>query len=142
MVHHVLVQDGTCTVPAEVIQVPWFRVSVFGGDRLTTNRVEVSVCQSGFLPGVTRRRPPQTFMANSCGRWRRNGNRRPLPPTRPRQTGRPWRRSGSDGNPGGTGGCRGQVGRRCRVGGSRAGRTAETAAGRAQDAAARAEKRR
>ena len=53
MVYHVLVQDGTCTVPAEVIQVPWFRVSVFGGDRLTTNRVEVSVCQSGFLPGVT-----------------------------------------------------------------------------------------
>lgn len=53
VVYHVLVQDGTCTVPAEVIQVPWFRVSVFGGDRLTTNRVEVSVCQSGFLPGVT-----------------------------------------------------------------------------------------
>ena len=52
-VYHVLIQDGICTIPAEVIQVPWFRVSVFGGDRLTTNRVEVSVCQSGFLPGVT-----------------------------------------------------------------------------------------
>lgn len=55
-VYHMLVQDGVCSVPEEVIQVPWFRVSVFGGDRLTTNRAEVSVCQSGFLPGVT---PPE-----------------------------------------------------------------------------------
>ena len=53
-VYHMLVQDGVCSVPEEVIRVPWFRVSVFGGDRLTTNRAEISVCQSGFLPGVTR----------------------------------------------------------------------------------------
>lgn len=55
-VYHMLVQDGVCSVPEEVIRVPWFRVSVFGGDRLTTNRAEISVCQSGFLPGVT---PPE-----------------------------------------------------------------------------------
>lgn len=131
VVYHVLVQDGTCTVPAEVIQVPWFRVSVFGGDRLTTNRVEVSVCQSGFLPGVTPPAPtPDIYdqLLRSVAAEREQGGR-----FRRRGRGRPADRGGGadrDGNPGGTGGCRGQVGRRCRVGGAAGqARTAETAAG-------------
>ena len=120
MVYHVLVQDGTCTVPAEVIQVPWFRVSVFGGDRLTTNRVEVSVCQSGFLPGVTPPAPtPDIYdqLLRSVAAEREQAAASADAAEADRQAVAAER----DGNPGGTGGCRGQVGRRCRVGGSRAG---------------------
>lgn len=55
-VYYVLVRDNMCAVPHEVIQVPWFRVSVFGGDRLTANRIEITVCQSGYAMGET---PPE-----------------------------------------------------------------------------------
>ena len=140
VVYHVLVQDGTCTVPAEVIQVPWFRVSVFGGDRLTTNRVEVSVCQSGFLPGVTPPAPtPDIYdqLLRSVAAEREQAAASADAAEADRQAVAAERIE--------TETLAGQAGAAAKSAGDAASaaagqaRTAETAAGRAQDAAARAE---
>ncbi len=55
-VYHMLLDGDSCMVPAEVIAAPGFTVSVFGGDRLTTQMVFVEVEPSGCLTGVT---PPE-----------------------------------------------------------------------------------
>lgn len=49
--YHVLLVDDRCVVPHEVITPPFFFVSVFGGDRLTTDRATIEVAVSGLVPG-------------------------------------------------------------------------------------------
>jgi len=48
--YYMLLEDDCCRVPEEVIQPTRFLVSVFGGDRLTTDRAMVEVEASGFTP--------------------------------------------------------------------------------------------
>lgn len=55
--YHVLLTDDACEVPPQVLHPTQFFVSVFGGDRLTTDRVAVEVAASGFAEGIT---PPPT----------------------------------------------------------------------------------
>ena len=55
--YHMLLEDDTCRIPAEVLRPTEFFVSVFGGERLTTDRAVVEVAASGFIPGVV---PPPT----------------------------------------------------------------------------------
>lgn len=49
--HVILDENGICTVPSEVIHAPMFRVSVFGGSRITANEVEVLCDVSGYAEG-------------------------------------------------------------------------------------------
>ncbi len=49
--YFVVLDKDTCPIPAEVIQPTRFLVSVFGGDRLTTDRAMVEVAASGFTTG-------------------------------------------------------------------------------------------
>lgn len=51
--YHILLTEDSCLVPHEVITPTRFFVSVFGGDRLTTDRAVVDVAASGFSAGVT-----------------------------------------------------------------------------------------
>ncbi len=51
-VYHMLLEGDSCAIPAEVIKPTRFTVSVFGGDRLTTDRAVVEVAASGMLDGV------------------------------------------------------------------------------------------
>lgn len=52
--YFVVLDKDTCPIPAEVIQPTRFLVSVFGGDRLTADRVMVEVAASGFTAsGIT-----------------------------------------------------------------------------------------
>lgn len=46
-----ILENDMCEVPWEVIGNPGFRVSVFGGNRITTNEVAVNVGESGPLDG-------------------------------------------------------------------------------------------
>ena len=55
--YHMLLTDDACAVPPQVLRPTQFFVSVFGGDRLTTDRVAVEVIASGFVEGIT---PPPT----------------------------------------------------------------------------------
>ena len=55
--YHMLLTDDACAVPPQVLRPTQFFVSVFGGDRLTTDRVAVEVAASGFVEGIT---PPPT----------------------------------------------------------------------------------
>ena len=52
----VLVDDG-CDVPHEVIKAPLFKVSVAGGDLITTNKIIVNVVESGYVKGETPKPP-------------------------------------------------------------------------------------
>ncbi len=49
--YNVLLEDNMCTVPWEVIKAPFFTISVFCGDRITANMVQVSVEKSGYSDG-------------------------------------------------------------------------------------------
>lgn len=49
----VLDDDGTCTVPWEVLTGNAFTVSVFCGNLITTNKVVVLLDPSGYVPGGT-----------------------------------------------------------------------------------------
>ena len=60
--YHVLLTDDACEVPPQVLRPTQFFVSVFGGDRLTTDRVAVEVAASGFAAGIT---PPPTTVSPS-----------------------------------------------------------------------------
>lgn len=51
--YKVLLTDDACTVPWEVIKVPGFGVSVFAGDLITANTVQVAVAASGYAAGDT-----------------------------------------------------------------------------------------
>ena len=50
-------EDDGCVVPHEVIKYPLFKVSVFGGDLITTNKVIVNVIESGYVLGQTPKPP-------------------------------------------------------------------------------------
>ncbi len=52
-VYHLLIENDRCVVPAEVLQPTRFTLSVFGGDRLTTDRAVVTVEASGMVEGVS-----------------------------------------------------------------------------------------
>lgn len=52
-VYNVILENDTCEVPWEVIKAPSFKVSVFGGDRITTSVVAVNVTESGYIEGGT-----------------------------------------------------------------------------------------
>ena len=57
-VYNVILDEcGSCTVPYEVIEHPHFTVSVFGGDRITANKVVVKVSKSGYIVGKTPSEP-------------------------------------------------------------------------------------
>ena len=49
--YDVVLQDGKCTVPWEVIKAPFFTVSVFCGDLVTANTIRVEVEKSGYCEG-------------------------------------------------------------------------------------------
>ncbi len=50
---NVLIEDGICTVPWEVIKAPFFTVSAVCGDRITANEITVAVEESGYVEGET-----------------------------------------------------------------------------------------
>ena len=50
-------EDDCCVVPHEVIKAPMFKVSVFGGELITTNKVIVGVVESGYVRGATPKPP-------------------------------------------------------------------------------------
>lgn len=52
-----ILEDDGCVVPHEVIKTPLFKVSVFGGDLITTNKVIVGVVESGYVIGETPKPP-------------------------------------------------------------------------------------
>jgi hypothetical protein len=56
----VLLENDTCRVPHEVIKEPMFTVSVFGGERITANKVEIPVILSGYEEGETPEEPTPT----------------------------------------------------------------------------------
>ena len=58
--YSVILEDDMCEVPHEVISDPMFLVSVFGGERITANRVEIPVLQSGYAEGETPSEPTPT----------------------------------------------------------------------------------
>lgn len=49
--YDVVVENGSCIVPWEVIKAPFFTVSVFCGDLVTTNALKVEVERSGYRQG-------------------------------------------------------------------------------------------
>ena len=49
----VLLEGDACVVPWEVIKAPGFWVSVYCGDRVTANRAQVYVEESGYQTGET-----------------------------------------------------------------------------------------
>ncbi len=51
--YHMLLEDDGCLIPAEVIKPTRFLISVFGGDRLTTDQAVVEVEASGCVDGIT-----------------------------------------------------------------------------------------
>lgn len=52
----ILVDDG-CEVPHEVIKSPLFKVSVAGGDLITTNIIIIGIIKSGYVKGETPKPP-------------------------------------------------------------------------------------
>lgn len=48
--------SGSCLVPHEVIKAPGFKLSVFGGDLITTNKITIPIEVSGYRLGVA---PPE-----------------------------------------------------------------------------------
>lgn len=55
--YSVILEDGRCTVPWEVIKAPSFAVSVVCGDRITSNMAYVEVELSGYFEGQTPKEP-------------------------------------------------------------------------------------
>lgn len=49
--YDVVLEDGKCVVPWEVIRAPFFTVSVFCGDLVTANALRVEVERSGYREG-------------------------------------------------------------------------------------------
>lgn len=63
-------ENNACTVPWEVIQCPYFTVSVFGvcgSKRITTNRVVIKVERCGFATGETPKDPTPTVYEAMIG---------------------------------------------------------------------------
>ena len=49
--YNVILENDECSVPWEIIEYPYFTVSVFGGDLITANKVIVYVLKSGYCEG-------------------------------------------------------------------------------------------
>lgn len=62
-IFNVVLEDDFCIVPWEVIEHPHFTVSVFGGDRITTNKVVINVTKSGYQKGETPQDPTPDIYA-------------------------------------------------------------------------------
>lgn len=56
-VFNVILENDACSVPWEVIKYPHFTISVFGGDRITANKVVIQVNKSGYDEGKTPQPP-------------------------------------------------------------------------------------
>lgn len=54
--YHMLLENGRCAVPTEVIADGGFYLSVFGGNRITSTRIYINVSDSGVTDGLT---PPE-----------------------------------------------------------------------------------
>ena len=64
-------ENNACTVPWEVIQCPYFTVSVFGvcgSKRITTNRVVIKVERCGYAAGETPEDPTPTVYESIIGK--------------------------------------------------------------------------
>lgn len=59
--YHQPLENGSCTVPWEVIRAPYFTVSLFCGDLVTANVVSVAVCASGMTDGEVPGTPTPTI---------------------------------------------------------------------------------
>lgn len=55
--YDIIVEENRCLVPWEVIKAPFFTVSVFCGDLLTSNIARVDVEKSGYAEGQPRQEP-------------------------------------------------------------------------------------
>ncbi len=55
--YSILIENGKCIVPWEVIKSPGFTVSVVCGDRITANMTRVEVDLSGYFEGQTPKPP-------------------------------------------------------------------------------------
>ncbi len=55
--YDVVLENGECLVPWEVIKSPFFTVSVFCGDLITTNAEKIKVMPSGYANGQPRKEP-------------------------------------------------------------------------------------
>ena len=54
-----IINDGLCTVPCEVLQKPGYvNVSVYGGDRITTNNASVYIEASGYVEDAENENDP------------------------------------------------------------------------------------
>ena len=51
-VYNMLLEGDMCRIPAEVISEGAFYVSVFGGDLITADKIQIDVTESGLLEGV------------------------------------------------------------------------------------------
>lgn len=51
---------GECVVPWEVLQGRWFKLTLFGGDLLTTNEVTVHLVESGYTTDVSSTSEPSS----------------------------------------------------------------------------------
>lgn len=45
--------SGDCIVPWEVLQGKWFKITVYGGDLITTNEVTIPLIRSGYTTDIT-----------------------------------------------------------------------------------------
>ncbi len=46
-------QENECYIPTEVLRTPSFYVSLYAGDRITTNKYKVEVEESGYTEDIT-----------------------------------------------------------------------------------------
>lgn len=44
---------GDCIVPWEVLQGKWFKLTIYGGDLITTNEVTIPLIRSGYTNNIT-----------------------------------------------------------------------------------------
>lgn len=45
--------SGDCIVPWEVLQGKWFKLTIYGGDLITTNEVTIPLIRSGYTNDIT-----------------------------------------------------------------------------------------
>ena len=45
--------SGDCIVPWEVLQGKWFKITLYGGDLITTNEVTIPLIRSGYTTDIT-----------------------------------------------------------------------------------------
>ena len=68
--YHQKLEGGRCLVPWEVIRAPYFTVSLFCGDLVTANTVQVAVAPSGLIDGEVPGTPTPTVFQQMLGEIR------------------------------------------------------------------------